>query len=112
VLTYYRSLGGAPSTLAGARRSLLELPWNHWRDAIVQELSQAHPDLAERATRMDITRYGHAMAIPLPDAQGRVGCAHAPDGRVHYAHSDWAGYSVFEEAFVAGHQAALAVVRA
>jgi hypothetical protein len=25
--------------------------------------------------------------------------------RLHFAHSDWAGYSVFEEAFALGHAA-------
>jgi hypothetical protein len=29
--------------------------------------------------------------------------------RLAFAHSDWAGYSVFEEAMAAGHQAAGAV---
>lgn len=31
------------------------------------------------------------------------------DGRIAYAHSDWAGYSVFEEAFTMGHGAGTAV---
>jgi hypothetical protein len=29
-------------------------------------------------------------------------------GRLSFAHSDWAGYSVFEEAFTQGHVAGLA----
>jgi hypothetical protein len=29
-------------------------------------------------------------------------------GRLSFAHSDWAGYSVFEEAFTLGHGAGLA----
>jgi hypothetical protein len=69
-------------------------------------LSVAHPDLADKVTQIDVTRYGHAMAMPLPDGEGRVGFASAVDTRVRYAHSDWAGYSVFEEAFSAGHAAA------
>jgi hypothetical protein len=62
VLTYYTALGDAPD----ARRQLLERPWSHWRDAIVAELSVPHPDLREKLRRMDITRYGHAMAVPVP----------------------------------------------
>jgi hypothetical protein len=27
------------------------------------------------------------------------------DGRLRFAHSDWAGYSVFEETFTLGHWA-------
>ena len=30
-------------------------------------------------------------------------------GRLHFAHADWAGYSIFEEAFTLGHGAGLAV---
>ncbi len=29
------------------------------------------------------------------------------DGRLRFAHSDWSGYSVFEEAFTRGHAAGM-----
>jgi hypothetical protein len=129
VLTHYRALGdvtaGANSTglapgVAG-RRLLLAQPWTAWRDTILAELSVPHPDLAARVTRIDITRYGHAMAVPVPGFMNktglwpgnnvrrqlskteRFGVSHE---RLNFAHSDWAGYSVFEEAFTMGHQAA------
>jgi hypothetical protein len=128
VLTHYRALGDLPGARADAvvgatgRKLLLERPWSAWRDQIVAELSQAHPDLASKATRVDITRYGHAMAIPRPQLNGQIG--HWPPQnvrsalskskqypprpllaweRLRFAHSDWAGYSVFEEAFTAGN---------
>ena len=34
------------------------------------------------------------------------------DGRLRFAHSDWSGYSVFEEAFFHGQRAAADVLRA
>jgi hypothetical protein len=86
-------------------------------------LSAAHPDLASKTSRIDITRYGHAMAIPVPsvsDLEGKNSVQTAyllpkqllkkeqvdnPDSRLKFAHSDWAGYSVFEEAFAMGHAA-------
>jgi monoamine oxidase len=105
VLTYYRALGDVPGGPKQGRALLLQQPWSHWRDAILAELSQPHPDLAAKATRIDITRYGHAMAMPVPDAQGRVGQVPPAFGRIRFAHSDWAGYSVFEEAFTMGHLA-------
>ena len=106
VLTWYRPLG--PSTFDGAdgRRQLLDQPWSAWRDALMAELSVPHPDIAERATRIDITRYGHAMAIPTPGlraALGNEGTVAA--GRLAFAHADWSGYSIFEEAFTRGHLA-------
>ena len=115
-------LGDAPD----ARRQLLERPWSHWRDAIVAELSVPHPDLREKLRRMDITRYGHAMAVPVPgmlaksplwNKNGTIPASNGrdvlsnykqmtpADGRLRFAHSDWSGYSVFEEAFTRGHAA-------
>jgi hypothetical protein len=52
------------------------------------------------------------MAIPVPDPQGRVGLMPPAHGRIRFAHSDWAGYSVFEEAFASGHAAGMATVKA
>jgi hypothetical protein len=105
VLTYYRALGDGPGGARQGRALLLQQPWSHWRDAILAELSQAHPDVAAKATRIEITRYGHAMAIPVPNAQGQLGQVPPAVGRIRFSHSDWAGYSVFEEAFTMGHLA-------
>ena len=109
VLTYYRALGDTPQ----GRRVLMQKPWGQWRDEILAELATAHPDLAAKATRIDITRYGHAMAIPTPAVSSQIGLQRLfhkreqlpKPQRLAYAHSDWAGYSVFEEAFTLGHRA-------
>ena len=66
VLTYYRALGDAYGSPLVGRQLLQHKPWAQWRDEIVAELSVAHPDLASKVTRMEITRYGHAMAVPVP----------------------------------------------
>ena len=102
VLTCYRALGDHPD----GRRYLQERTWAQWRDEILAELSTAHPDLPGKTTRIDITRYGHAMAIPTPGTEGPASRVPQQLGRLCFAHSDWAGYSVFEEAFTQGHQAA------
>lgn len=125
VLTYYRALGD----VADGRKQLLEQPWSRWRDDILSELSTAHPDLAAKTRRIDITRYGHAMAIPvplnpsnpsnsrlgakirpqpaylLPRALSKLNKQDSPPQRLLFAHSDWTTYSVFEEAFAMGHAA-------
>jgi hypothetical protein len=107
VLTHYRALGAPPHLLSRQREQLLSRSWSSWRDEILAELSVAHPDLREQATRMDITRYGHAMAIPIPQSKHKqlLKTDHflLTDGRLRFAHADWAGYSVFEEAFTLGH---------
>ena len=120
VLTHYRALGDLPQ----GRKFLMDTPWAQWRDVILAELSEPHPDLAAKTSRIDITRYGHAMAIPVPgnlnqnglqvsnnvrnqllkkeQLDSPLGTAKSP---LRFAHSDWAGYSVFEEAFTMGHAA-------
>ena len=131
VLTYYRALGditaavGSPAQAPGAagRHMLLGQAWQVWRDAILAELSGPHPDLVGKVTRIDLTRYGHAMAMPLPKINGQIGLWPLPNKRrmlfksehieirherLAFAHSDWAGYSIFEEAFTLGHAAASA----
>jgi predicted NAD/FAD-dependent oxidoreductase len=117
VLTYYRAMGD----LAQGRHPLLNRPWAAWRDDILTELSAAHPDLAAKTSRIDINRYGHAMAVPVPQSMSQTGLQ--PPLNMHrqlqkserlvirqerltFAHSDWAGYSIFEEAFTLGHNAA------
>ena len=100
VLTWYLALGDVPD----ARRRLFEQPWTHWRDALLADLAVPHPDLRSKLTRMTVTRYGHAMAMPTPGTLRQL--QHKPAdraGRLQFAQSDWAGYSVFEEAFALGH---------
>ncbi len=123
VLTYYRALGDSPR----GRDTLLQTPWTAWRDAILAELSAAHPDLTGKTERMELVRYGHAMAIPTPGTLEQIGRLRASTlsgrpshkeypalrfgaaPRLAFAHADWSGYSVFEEAFTLGHAAGLAL---
>ena len=125
VLTYYQALGD----LADGRQQLATQPWQPWAEAALATLAVPHPDLRQRATRVDITRYGHAMAIPVPGTQqflSQIGLQRLSGkrkqlsngeqspwiptpttARLAFAHSDWSGYSVFEEAFTRGHGAGL-----
>lgn len=123
VLTYYRALGDEPQ----GRERLLGTPWATWRDAILAELSVPHPDLPAKTQRIELVRHGHAMAVPVPGSLQQINglMAHtnrkpllkqersalifdaAP--RLAFAHADWSGYSVFEEAFTLGHRAASAL---
>ncbi|KQO26729.1 fumarate reductase [Acidovorax sp. Leaf76] len=125
VLTYYQALGSVPD----GRQQLAQQPWQHWAEGALAALSVPHPDLRRRVTRVEVTRYGHAMAIPTPGLVtylSQIGLYRAPGkrsqlskaeralalptpatARLAFAHSDWSGYSVFEEAFTRGHGAGL-----
>jgi Flavin containing amine oxidoreductase len=126
VLTYYRALG----TGIEARRTLLTKPWAQHKDETLADLAVAHPDVWERTVQVNITRYGHAMAVPTPQFLSQISMqpskilrkqllnserkvlSYAPRAtprtqRLSFAHSDWSGYSVFEEAFTRGLHAGL-----
>lgn len=107
VLTAYWALGDAP---ARNRKRLLDEPWSAWAALVVGDITRAHPDLPRKLARVDLMRYGHAMAIPAPGVRGSAALAalRSSTGRVHFAHSDLAGYSVFEEALHHGNAAGTA----
>lgn len=98
VLSWYLAPGEA------ARPEVLLQPWTHWRDQALAELGAAHRDLESKLTHVEVARYGHAMAIPVAGALARLPPA-PRTARLAYAHADWAGYSIFEEAFTLGHLA-------
>ena len=110
VWTYYWSLAeGAP---AANRRLLLDRDWGWWRDAILADLSRAHPDIAQCVSRIDIMRLGHAMIRPTPGfltdpLRVQLGGFHS---RILYANSDVSGLSLFEEAQYRGVRCAEAVL--
>ncbi len=108
VLTAYQALP------AGQRATLLQRDWRAWATQLIDELQPVHPDLRQRVQRVDLMRYGHAMAIPRPGLHGSAAARAAlrgGTGRLRFAHADLAGYSVFEEAFIAGSDAAAAPPR-
>jgi predicted NAD/FAD-dependent oxidoreductase len=98
VLTWYCAPG------PDQRAAMLQRPWTEWRDRIVRELSVPHTDLPRHLTRIEVARYGHAMPVPVPGTLARLP-APPRTGRLRFAHGDWAGYSIFEEAFTLGHRA-------
>ncbi len=96
------------------RQRLLDQPAASWAAAVVRDLARAHADLPERVTQIDLMRYGHAMSIPVPGVRGSAAlrALQQTSGRVHFAHTDLSGYSVFEEAMFQGVRAAQAVLQA
>jgi predicted NAD/FAD-binding protein len=103
VLSAYVALAGSE------RAALLGADPAPWAARVLAELAPAHPDLTRRVRRIELMRWGHAMAIPAPGVQRHPAllALRAARGRVRYAHGDLAGCSLFEEAFSAGSEAAL-----
>ena len=104
--TFYWSLAERPP--AEMRALLLEKDWSYWREAILNDLSRAHPDIRDRVSRIDVMRIGHAMARPVPGFLGSESRRHfaSAKGPIYYANSDLSGFSIFEEAQYRGVTAA------
>ena len=124
VLSAYWAFGQAePARTAAWRARLRDEPWQAWAQRVVAHLARVHPDLPALVRRVDLMRYGHAMAVPAPGVRSHealralreaplsaalgTGALQGPAGteRLHFAHADLAGYSVFEEAFTLGDAA-------
>jgi aminoglycoside phosphotransferase family enzyme len=102
VLSAYHALD------AGERAALLADDPRPWGQRVLADIALAQPDVHQRVQRIDLMRYGHAMAVPRPGLQRHAAllALRAARGRLRFAHADLAGYSVFEEAFIAGSEAA------
>jgi hypothetical protein len=112
VLTAYWALGGnTPGQLSAQRARLMSEPWSAWAQAVVNDIARVHPDLLNKLRRVDLMRYGHAMSVPVPGLRSSAALralaapGPTPGRRVHFAHSDVSGYSVFEEALYQGTRA-------
>jgi protoporphyrinogen oxidase len=115
VLTAYWALGGdSVDQLRAQRARLMNEPWSAWAEAVLNDLSRAHPDLKGKVRQVDLMRYGHAMAVPSPGVRSSAAllalAAPPTASRVHFAHADLSGYSVFEEALGQGVGAARRLV--
>ncbi|QDQ27184.1 FAD-dependent oxidoreductase [Chitinimonas arctica] len=105
VLTYYRPLSEASP--AAGRQLLRTRTREQWAQSILADLSRAHPDILDLTTRLDVCRWGHAMARPTVGLlDGHLLPLRQPQPRVMLAHADLSGFSLAEEAHYWGIRAA------
>jgi glycine/D-amino acid oxidase-like deaminating enzyme len=106
VLTYYYPLCG--SDPHHERERLLSGGREEWAEVALADLSRAHPDIRDLATRVDVMRWGHAMVRPTPGfvwSDARRNAA-KPHGVIHFANTDLSGLALCEEALHHGVRAA------
>jgi monoamine oxidase len=86
------------------RAALLQATPEEGLRQVLGALAPLHPDLAGQLVQADLMRWGHAMSIPAPGVRGQPArqALREARGRLRFAHTDLAGYSVFEEAFTLG----------
>ena len=112
VLTWYLPLTAeAPAV---GRKRLFDHTREQWAGMALEEIAKPHPEIRSITRRVDVFANGHAMVRPRPGvvwggARERVVQRR---GRMHFAHADASGLSLFEEANDRGVMAAEAVLGA
>lgn len=114
VLTWYFPLSGISPR--DARNKLLNLKREAWVETALRDLEGPHPEIRQLATNAEVFANGHAMVVPAPgmiwgSAQALIHQWAGKRQRLHFAHSDGSGLSLFEEANDRGVMAAEAVLR-
>lgn len=107
VLSVYLTLDEMDA--AEGRKHLFEMEESEMLKRVVDELKGIHPEIEEEILSVDIQRWGHGMITPVPGAlkkQKEYKELTARAKRIFLAHTDYASYSIFEEGFDAGFQAA------
>jgi hypothetical protein len=88
-------------------------PHTAWTEKILKDLKLVHPDIDEATENIDVMLWGHAMAQPRPGMihDGlRAKLAKSIENVIHFAHTDIAGVSIFEEGFYQGIKAAKKII--
>jgi protoporphyrinogen oxidase len=107
VLTWYWPLTH-PDPVA-ARKWALQRTHAEWVSEILNDLRTVHPDLEKQTERIDVMVWGHAMAQPRAGwifDGARTNLQLSFTDHIHFAHTDLAGISIFEEGFYQGIKAA------
>jgi protoporphyrinogen oxidase len=106
-LTYYLPL--TDGEVGIDRKTAQHRSYEEWVEIIFADLKKVHPDIEAATEEINVMIWGHAMAQPLPGVihgNARLQLGQSMNDRVHFAHTDLAGVSVFEEGFYQGLEAA------
>ena len=107
VFTFYYPL--TDDDPARARQKLFSVSHHEWTDIVLAELGRGHPGIAPLVYRIDVWRWGHAMARPTPGrffSAGRDEIKKPLGDRLWFAHADSSSIALFEEAQYWGVNAA------
>jgi hypothetical protein len=106
-LTYYLPLTTEDHKIE--RKKAQQRSHKEWLQLIIEDLKIVHPDIEEKILQADIMIWGHAMAQPLPGfihSELPHQLSKSINNKIHFAHTDLAGISIFEEGFYQGLGAA------
>lgn len=106
-LTYYLPL---IKEMPGEARKLAQnTTYEQWTEKVMADLKRIHPNINDAVQEVNVQVWGHAMVQPLPGlihGNIRKELSQSLYNCVHFAHTDVAGVSLFEEGFYQGLNAA------
>jgi protoporphyrinogen oxidase len=111
VITYYLPLTG--NEVNSERQRAFKTTYDEWVKFILQDLKAPHPKLISAISNIDVWRWGHGMIRPdvgFIFGQNRQAALQSINDKIHFAHSDLSGISIFEEAFYHGAEAAKKII--
>ena len=106
-ITYYLPL--TEKDAATERKTAQQKTHAEWTELIITDLEKVHPGIRNAIQEINVMVWGHAMAQPLPGmihGNTRENLSRSVNNCIHFAHTDLAGISIFEEAFYQGIGAA------
>lgn len=113
VITYYKPL--LDDDASSARKQAHQRPFDDWKTEILSDLKKPHTEIEKYIQEMNVWLWGHGMIRPRQGfiwREDRHRVSMPVKKKIHFAHSDLSGISVFEEAFYQGHKAAKAILEA
>ncbi|WP_246168756.1 FAD-dependent oxidoreductase [Rudanella paleaurantiibacter] len=114
VITFYKPLTGHTSAqVSEARKRAYGTTREEWITEILAELETAHPSISQHVQEIDIWVWGHGMAAPAVGAlwhSNRTVQSQPIGHSIYFAHTDYSGISIFEEAFYSGIRSAQAIL--
>lgn len=112
-LTYYLPL--TEGSIAEERKAAQQRTHEEWVQMILDDLLPVHPNLSSSLREVNVMIWGHSMPQPLPGMiHGglRPQLSASINNHIHFAHTDLAGVSIFEEGFYQGLNAAKKILSA
>ena len=111
VITFYLPL--AEMNPVNARKKAYQRNHQEWAELVLTELEKAHPTIREQVSNLDVWVWGHGMVAPTVGfiwGKARADAQKSIQQKIHFAHTDLSGFSIFEEAFYQGIKAATKVI--
>lgn len=113
LFTFYKPLDKSEAT--ETRHTYLRKSDEDLKKEIVADIESIYPGIESYIRYMEVRVWGHGMVSPgigYVTSKERQAQQQAIDGRIHFAHTDDIGFSLFEEAFDIGYRVAKNIINA